>query len=616
MPRGDRKQLRAAKTEFAPGIPSSRKIEPLPRVSRETPQMWDMAFQKHFAERAGEHADLRLVDPKGRAHSWALPKAELPKPGEKLRVVQQPTHTREYAARKGEFEIPEGYGKGKVKSKGLQPVEVVSRRPGVLRFNVYSGRQPQEMSLIDTPKGQLLYNHTITRESGVRGAGGHEIPQSKPKYREKRPESIAFDDPKEIHQAKIDGAHVTFHLPGGRRQLRAFSYRPTGREIGVIEHTHRLPDYRRLRAPESLSGTVVRGELWAADSKGKALPAERVGALLNSSVPRSRQLQDRHGKLRAAIFDVVRHKGRRMEDAPYRDKLKVLREVNRRVDFLDLPPMAESAKDKEKLLAKIQAGKLKETKEGVVAWPLEGGRPVKYKLRPDVDTEIVGVTEGHGRNAGKAGALKVRLPGQKAVTNVGTGLSQKLREQIWKDPDRFVGRVAKVETQQVFPSGKLRAPSFKEFHIEKGKQAALKVRELRDPKSLQEASSLEKSVGLGGDIRRKDRVFGIKDGGRLVAATRVNTRPLETWKKDEAYDRLKKVDPDIWISGLAVHPEHQRQGLATALRRHLQDQYGTIMTGVGSKSDREAMEGLNRKTGFKELMRRGPSTQYLWRKNG
>ena len=614
MPRGDRKQLRATKTEFAPGIPSSRKIEPLPRVSRETPQMWDMAFQRHFAERAGEHADLRLVDPKGRAHSWALPKAELPKPGEKLRVIQQPTHTREYAARKGEFEIPEGYGKGKVKSKGLQPVEVVSRRPGVLRFNVYSGRQPQEMSLIDTPKGQLLYNHTITRESGVRGAGGHEIPQSKPKYREKRPESIAFDDPKEIHQAKIDGAHVTFHLPGGRRQLRAFSYRPTERESGVIEHTHRLPDYRRLRAPESLSGTVVRGELWAADRAGRALPAERVGSLLNASVPRSRQLQDRHGQLRGAIFDVVRYKGRDMEAAPYREKLKVLREVEQKVPFLKMPPMAETGKDKAKLMAKIQAGKLKETKEGVVAWPLEGGRPVKYKLRPDVDAEIVGVTEGRGRFAGKAGALKVRLPGQKAVTNVGTGLSQKLREQIWKDPDRFIGRVAKVETQQVFPSGKLRAPSFKEFHIEKGKQAALKGRELRDPKSLRGASRLKRSVGPRGDIRDKDRVYGIRDNGKLVAATRVNTKPLEAWKNDEAYGRLKKINPEVWISGLSVHPEHQQKGMATALRRHLQERYGSILTGVGPKSDQAVMERLNQKTGFKKLMQRGPSSQYIWKR--
>ena len=152
--------------EFAPGIPAARKILPIPKVKKTEPQTWGMATQLHEAERAGRHIDLRLVDQAGKAHSWALPKAELPKPGEKVLVVQQPTHTAEYAARKGSFLLPEGYGKGKVTGSGLQPVEVVSRRPGLLRFNVYGGRGAQEYAIVNTPKGQLLHNFTVTQESG------------------------------------------------------------------------------------------------------------------------------------------------------------------------------------------------------------------------------------------------------------------------------------------------------------------------------------------------------------------------------------------------------------------------------------------------------------------
>lgn len=429
-----------------------------------------MATQLHEAERAGRHMDLRLVDPSGKAHSWALPRGDLPKPGEKVRVVQQPTHTQEYAELKGPFEIREGYGKGKVRGSGTQPVEVVSRRPGVLRFNVYGGRGAQEFALVDTPKGQLLHNFTVTKDTGVRGAGGHDIPQSKPKYREKRPESIRFDDDAEVHQAKIDGAHVTFHLPGGGRQIRAFSYRPTERATGVLEHTHKLPGYRELQAPKSLAGTVLRGELWAADRRGRALPAERIGGMLNASVHRSRELQAQHGKLRAAPFDVVRYRGRDVEDAPYSEKLKILKEIERKVPFLKPPPTATTAKEKERLFGRIQAGKLKETKEGVVAWPLAGGRPTKIKLRPDVDAEVVGVFPGKGKHEGRAGGLLVRTSPEAPVTRVGTGFSDRQREELWRDPERVKGRVAKVEAQQVFPSGKLRAPSFKEFHIEKGRQ--------------------------------------------------------------------------------------------------------------------------------------------------
>ena len=52
------------------------------------------------------------------------------------------------------------------------------------------------------------------------------------------------------------------------------------------------------------------------------------------------------------------------------------------------------------------------------------------------------------------------------MSRVGTGFSDKQREQLWRDRDQVVGRVAKVESQKAFASGKLRAPSFKEFHIQ------------------------------------------------------------------------------------------------------------------------------------------------------
>lgn len=472
MPREDHKILLTKQKEFAPGIPATRSIKPLPVVARNRPQEWGIATQIHEARRARTHTDLRLVDPNGNAHSWVIPGEKgLPKPGEKTRVIQQPTHTEEYAAKKGTFIIPAGYGAGKVTGSGLSPIEVVGQKPGILRFNAYAGRSPQEFSIVDTPKGQLLYNHTITSESGVRGPGGHSIPNSKPKYREIRPEAINFDNDNEIHQAKLDGSHCSFHIPGGGRQIRAFSYRPTERETGVIEHTHKLPNYRSLTAPPELAGTVLRGELWATNKDGVALPAERIGGILNASVPKSRQLQEQHGHLKAAPFDVVRYKGKDVENASYERKLQILSEIHKKIPFLKPPPTARTSEEKERLFGRIQSGSLKETKEGVVSWPLAGGRPTKIKLRPDVDVDVVGVFPGKkGKYENLAGGLLVRTSPNAPITRVGTGFSDKQREEIWRDQDKVIGRVARVETQQVFPSGKLRAPSFKEFHIEKGRQ--------------------------------------------------------------------------------------------------------------------------------------------------
>ena len=435
-----------------------------------------MSLQRHMADVAGEHLDLRLIDKNGLAHSWAIPAAKLPAAGEKVLALRQPTHSREYSARKGTFEILEGYGRGTVESSGLSPVEVVRSQPGHIRFNIYGGNKEgvQEYNLIETPKGTLLHNITSTAESGVRGQGGYPIPNAKPDYREIQTDAVRFDDPNEVMQGKLDGSHCTVHLRGDR-PAKFFSYRPTERASGVIEHTHKLPDYRELKAPPGLSGTVLRGELVGVDKKtGRALPAETTGGLLNATVWNSREKQKELGvELRPAIFDVVRYKGKLMEDAPYAEKLKVLEEVQRKIPRLTIPPMARSSDEKVDLFSQIQSGTHPLTSEGVVVWKLDSPRPTKAKFRPDVDAEVVGVTPGQGKHTGRIGALRVRLPGRDTITNVGTGLSDALRDQIAKDPSAFIGRVAKVRTQQVFPSGRLRAPSFSEWHIEKGKIASI-----------------------------------------------------------------------------------------------------------------------------------------------
>jgi hypothetical protein len=467
-------EILPGRAEFAPGIPAARVIKPVPRVKSTRPEVWGLALQEHEAERAGTHADLRLVDDRGRAHSWAVPKGSLPPPGEKYRVIPQPTHTREYAERKGEFTIPAGvYGAGKVRAPGLRPVEVVRSQPGLLRFNLYGGAKEgnQEYALVDTPKGSLLHNISATAERGVPGIGGHEIPSAKPKYQEIQTKQVRFDDPTEIHQAKVDGAHVTFHLRSGK-PVKVFSYRPTERATGVLEHTHKLPAYRELKSPPGLAGTVLRGELYGAKTRtGEALPAELTGGLLNASVWKSRERQaELKAELKPVIFDVVRYKGRDVSDAPYERKLQILREVQHKVPRLKLPPTAESPEEKQRLFRRIESGDEPITSEGIISWRRDQPAPTKAKFRPDVDAEVVGVTSGKGKHEGAIGALKVRLPGKEAVTHVGTGLSDRLRAEIAKDPDAYIGRAVKVRTQQVFPSGKMRAPSFGGWHIEKGKQ--------------------------------------------------------------------------------------------------------------------------------------------------
>ena len=133
-------KLGSARKEFAPGIPANRKIHKIPKVKN--PQPWTLAIQKHDADKAGTHFDLRLIPPKGnKAHSWAIPKAKLPKRGVMQLAIQQPTHTREYATTFS-GKIPKGtYGAGKVTMHTNEPVTVLSAGDNRVKFRRASGEQ-------------------------------------------------------------------------------------------------------------------------------------------------------------------------------------------------------------------------------------------------------------------------------------------------------------------------------------------------------------------------------------------------------------------------------------------------------------------------------------------
>lgn len=119
----------AEKNEFAPGIYDRNRFEPIPTVT--TPEKWKTVTHEHLAFKAGKHFDLRLLEPgTDNLHSWALRK--MPKPGEKVLAVQQPTHAAAYLTYKGV--IPKGYGAGAVNIHHKGTVEILNASPSKITF--------------------------------------------------------------------------------------------------------------------------------------------------------------------------------------------------------------------------------------------------------------------------------------------------------------------------------------------------------------------------------------------------------------------------------------------------------------------------------------------------
>jgi len=466
----------AKEREFAPGIPDRSKIVPLPEIKK--PKDWTFALQHHQADRAGEHLDLRLVDPEtGHAHSWALPAAVMPKPGKSVLAVPQPTHTEEYALHFGKGkprEITEGYGKGTVSMREIHDAEVFHSQPDdsgtKMRFNLYRGTHPEEYAIVHTSDGNnRLVNKTLSKERLPHLPLG-----GKPSIKEKHPKDIDFDNDEEVMMAKLDGAHAIIDLDKGGRIPRVFSYRKAKRaKSGVIEHTHKIPSLLDQRTPKDLARTILRGETIAVNSKGKALPAKDIAGMLNASVPTSRAKQKELGAhLEPVAFDVIKFKGKDVSELPFSARYKMLQEVADKTN-IKITDIATTPAQKKKLLKKIQTGKHKLTSEGVVLRPMNvPGKAIKAKFRPDYDVYVRGVfgaTDKHGKPKDRAGGFEYSwTPLGDIAGRVGTGFNHQIARDMLDDPKRFIGRVAKVQAEQKYPSGALGKASFQEWHLDKG----------------------------------------------------------------------------------------------------------------------------------------------------
>jgi len=68
---------------------------------------------------------------------------------------------------------------------------------------------------------------------------------------------------------------------------------------------------------------------------------------------------------------------------------------------------------------------------------------LKVKKMNDLDLEIIGFEEGTNKNAGKLGAILVNYKDN--VVKVGSGFSDELREEIWQNQDKWLGRTVVIQ---------------------------------------------------------------------------------------------------------------------------------------------------------------------------
>lgn len=430
--------------QVAPGLPS---MENLGRAEELRTGLAPWVIQHHKAQRAGPHYDIRIGNPYGMLMSWAS--RYLPSPGEKRLAIQQPLHEGQYADFEGE--LTSRYGKGTVKKHDRGQVLITEVRPDLIKFVVAHKKQPEQYVLKKVGKmGSKAWLMINTTPSEV-------IENQKVHYRKVPAEDVEKLFSKDyLASEKIDGASALINLLGD--EIQVLSYRTT-KEGKPIHHTMRIAGGPiKAKVPKELKGKVLRGEIYGSRG-GKAIPPQELGGILNSSLARALSTKGATGTdLKVALFDILGD-----EDRPYPERLEVLKKIvpNLPNDIFHLPEVAETPEQMQEMWNRIKSGQQPLTEEGMVFHNRKGGKPIKVKIRPERDVWVKQIVPGKD---GAAAFEYSTSPGGPIVGRVGSGFGPTARREMLEDPESWVGRMARIQSQGQFPSGAHRSPAFIALH--------------------------------------------------------------------------------------------------------------------------------------------------------
>lgn len=464
MPTPATSPVKRAQNEDAPGLPDRSEMGNLRRLGEAIRQLRPYVVQRHQSEGpAGEHFDLRLRGPEG-LYSWAVPKAELPDPGKVRKAIRQPLHTPEYADFEGAIE--EGYGAGEVETerKGqamITDIRIQGSPPSEISFTL-AGRHPERYTLKKTDdEDWMLIGTTPTKGPGEDKEHYEKVEEGE--ELDELVEKVSGDRPMSV---KVDGARTLLKIMKDKAEL--MSHRTRSDTGGPILHTERVaPELLENRdIPESLQNRTLLGELYAtrpSEEDGReVLSSTEISGLLNSTIQRAREKAVEDDlKWRLGLFGAAGG----VDPQQMRRLGQKARETFG--DLITQPPEATDPQSARRMLEAIQSGKHELSEEGAV-FQTPGG-PVKFKPTEETDVIMRGITPGTGRNEDTLGALQYSLtPEGPVVGRVGSGLTDEMRQQIAQNVQDWLGRVARIEAQEQFPSGAYRAPRLLGFHEDYG----------------------------------------------------------------------------------------------------------------------------------------------------
>lgn len=260
-------------------------------------------------------------------------------------------------------------------------------------------------------------------------------------------------------QPKLDGFRAIYTPDAGNQMIRGRSGKP-------IRNKNLKGYFRNLN---KVGNYVLDGEIHC-----NSITFQELSSILNA--------EDKHipSDVKFTIYDCIPLEDWQAQDCDikYEDRLTTLRSLIT-TQIADFPRIVDIANDiaetpyeaKEfykSYLNKGLEGAMIKDPSGTYKWKrvtLNSGEMLKMKPCADADLKITGFFEGKNSFEGTLGGFIVDYNGTEV--RVGSGIDMKLRDKVWSNQTKYLGKTIEVKYFEETDDGSLRHPRFHRFREDK-----------------------------------------------------------------------------------------------------------------------------------------------------
>lgn len=208
---------------------------------------------------------------------------------------------------------------------------------------------------------------------------------------------------------------------------------------------------------EGIDNVVLDGEITVLDKDGNTHDRKTGNGMCNKTVVEGDISAEEISRFRFTAWDIIDIKEFDLghDSTTGRQRLEKLRNLTKHelfsvVDTFDIADMDQAKEIFNKLLASGQEGII--LKNNDHPWEDKRSRQcVKMKAELEADLTITGFAEGTGKASGMCGAIQCKgtIDGQEIIVDVGTGLNDSDRVDIWSRQEELIGTIVEVKYNEV-----------------------------------------------------------------------------------------------------------------------------------------------------------------------